>query len=65
MRQLLSSVAHNFSLRPCASDEYFRGKRCSFQVLVQGQFKEEVPMHLVGRRCFIPVLKAPSCSALN
>ena len=54
MRQLLSSFALNVNLRPCAKDEYFRRKRCSFQVLVQGQFKEEVPMHLVGRRALQP-----------
>jgi len=29
-------------------DEYFRRKRCSFQVLVQGRFKEEIPTHMVS-----------------
>jgi hypothetical protein len=28
-------------------EEHFRRKRCTFQVLVQGRFKEAVPMHLI------------------
>lgn len=28
-------------------DEYFRQKRCTFQVLVQGRFKEEVAAHKI------------------